>query len=265
MSTPQRPTDSYCLLVNSCDAYSDCWTPFFTLLARYWQPCDVPIYLNTETKAFAFPCLDIRCPRVGLEANCELAWSERLLRSLAHIPHQIVLYLQEDYFLYDDVDVAMVERLVTLMEQDDISHVNLMRRDQGERSGYQFLNHIPRRAEYRISAQAGLWRTRALRSYLRRHETVWEFEWYGTRRAWRRPDSFYYVNRAYDERRGDFVLPYRPGVVQGRWVRDDVEELFAAHGICVDYSGRGFHDPSNDNWRRKPRVIRATRRLRSIL
>src|SRR5947207_14477378 len=90
---------SYCLLVSSCDAYSDCWSPFFTLLARYWQPHTYSIYLNTETRGFEFPNLEIHCPRVGLTNSRELTWSERLLRCLEAIPYEIVLYLQEDYFI----------------------------------------------------------------------------------------------------------------------------------------------------------------------
>ena len=127
--------------------------------------------------------------------------------------------MQEDYFIDDTVDVAMLDRLVALMEREPISQVSLMPDGRpGTSSGHEFLSTIDRRAEYRISAQAGLWRKSALRSYLRRHETVWEFEWYGTRRARRRRDSFLYVNREYEELHGKRVVPYvGTGVLQGRW------------------------------------------------
>lgn len=257
---------SYCVLVSSCDAYADCWMPFFTLFAKYWQPYQHEIFLNTETRPFAFPNLDIRCPRVGLTARGDLAWSDRLMRCLDVIPYDIVLYVQEDYFINDAVDVAMIDRLVELMERDGIHHISLMRgRRRGSTSQYEFLDEIDRRADYRVSAQAGLWRVPTLKSYLRRHENVWELEWYGTRRAWRRPDSFYYVNRDYEAKFGKSVLPYRPtGVVHGRWARPVVEDLFAANEISIDYSRRGFYDRDDDDWGRKPLLTRAIRRLRSI-
>jgi hypothetical protein len=259
---------SYCILVSSCDAYEDCWRPFFTLLATYWQPNGHSVYLNTETRACEFPGLDIHCPRVGLATTRDLTWSERLVRCLDNIPYEIVLYLQEDYFINDIVNVSMIDQLVELMERDHLSHISLERSSElksGQKSSYRFLSHIDQRAEYRISAQAGLWRVSALKSYLRRHETVWEFEWYGTRRARRKKDTFLYVNEEYQEAHGKKVIPYIPtGVVHGRWVRNVVQDLFADHGIDVEYSLRGFFDVRDDVWNRKPLLIRAVRRLRSI-
>ncbi len=262
----EPPSAPYCIVVSSCDAYSDCWTPFFTLLSLYWKPAPPTVYLNTETQAFAFPGLDIHCPRVGREIDGELAWSERLIRTLDSIPYEIVLYLQEDYFIYDSVDVAVIDKLVDLMRRESISHISLAQCSRpGIRSTCPFLSHIPQDAKYRISAQAGLWNKSALRSYLRRHETVWEFEWYGTLRARRKRDSFFLVNQDYERLQGRWIIPYRPtGIEHGRWVRERVEKLFADHHISVDYAARGFYDPNEDPWHRKPRLIRAARRLRSL-
>jgi hypothetical protein len=262
----RRVPQSYCLLVSSCDAYADCWLPFFTLLAEYWRPHDHAIYLNTETQAFAFADLDIRCPRVGLTTSGKLAWSGRLLRCLDTIPYEIVLYLQEDYFIKDTVDVSMIERLVGLMVREGISYVDLNRSPRpGQESRYRFLSHIDQRADYRISAQAGLWRVSALKSYLRRHETVWEFECYGTRRARRKRDTFFYVNDEYEETYTKKIIPYdATGVVHGRWVKTLVEDLFAAHNIPVDYAPRGFYDPCDDVWNRRSLLTKAARRIRSI-
>lgn len=255
------------MLVSSCDAYEDCWLPFFTLLVDYWPSFDLPIYLNTETKAYSFPGLDIRCPRPELAAGRRLGWGDRLMRCLDSIDGDIVLYMQEDFFLKDEADVETIDRLVELMRRDHISHVSLVRgRRPGTPSRYEFLDHIGQRADYRISAQAGLWQIPVFRSYLRRHETVWELEWYGSRRARRRRDTLFQISPRYEEASGrERVLPYRAtGVVHGKWVRPVVEELFAAHGVKVDYSQRGFLDHDNDDWRPPPRLKRAVRRLRSF-
>lgn len=256
----------YCLLVNSCDAYADCWRPFFTLLSKFWQPYDHAIYLNTETQDFTFPGLTIHSPRVGLAAARDLGWSDRLIRCLDLVPYDFILYLQEDFFIKDQVDVGMVDSFAELMARDGISHIGMFRgRRPAHRSQYKYLDEIEQRANFRITAQAGLWRVSALRSYLRRHESVWDLEHYGTRRAWRRPDSFFQVSEAYDAEFGKPIFPYRPtGVVHGRWARPVVEELFAANDIVVDYSQRGFYDRDNDDWRRAPLVSRALTRLRSI-
>jgi hypothetical protein len=257
----------YCILVSSCDAYADCWLPFFALLARYWPAPHPAIYLNTETRDFSFPALDVHCPRVGAAAGSALAWSERLIRCLDAIPFDYVLYLQEDYFVHAPVDAPMIGELVDLMQRAEISHIRLVHDDRpGSRSAYRYLSRIDQHARYRVTAQAGLWRVAALRSYLRPHETVWEFEWYGTKRAHRRRDSFFYVNEEYERRHGEAVLPYRgTGVAHGRWVREIVEQLFAAHRISVNFDERGFYDPDTDTWGRRPLLTRAARRLRCSL
>jgi hypothetical protein len=259
--------DDYCLLVSSCDAYEDCWLPFFTLFARYWPSPTRLIYLNTETKHFTYRGLPLMCPAPGQPSSTRLPWSARLLRCLDVIPYRYVLYLQEDYFLTDAVDVPRIDAFVDLMRRHGISHIGLERGltgPSGPKSEHRFLSYVGPRADYRISAQAGLWDVAALRSYLRRHETVWEFEWYGTRRAWRKHDTFLYVDREYEQTFGKKVFPYVPtGVVQGRWVREVVQDLFATHGIEIDYRVRGFHDESPLPPR--PHVVRrAIRRVRSI-
>lgn len=273
MTDPAQPTQGhakppYCLLVSSCDAYADCWLPFFTLLATYWRPCDCEIYLNTETRSFSHPALDIHCPRVGLAASHELTWSERLLRCLDTIPYETVLYLQEDYFIKDTVDVTLIESFAQLMRQEHISHISLERGTAitpGDKTPYRFLSLMHKSAAYRISTQAGLWKVSALRSNLRRHETVWEFEEYGTKRARRNHEIFLFLNEEYQKLHDQKPIAYDPtGVVQGQWARNVVEELFAAHNIDVDYAARGFYNPhTGPNGHRTLRT-RARKKLRSI-
>jgi len=40
-----RETGDTCVLIASCDAYSDAWAPFFALMKKYWPDCPYPIYL----------------------------------------------------------------------------------------------------------------------------------------------------------------------------------------------------------------------------
>jgi len=265
--TNGQPVGQYCVLVNSCDSYADCWGPFFTLFAHYW-PRRVPrIYLNTETLSYSYPGLDI-IP-LGVASHAGLAWSARVMGCLDRIPEPVVLYMQEDYFLKAPVDVPFVERCVADMLAHAVTHVSLHPSacwSPSEASSLPHLSVVPRRAQYRISTQAGLWLRPALRSYMRKHENVWELEWYGTRRAWRRRDTFLHVNPDYITANGNDPVPYDPtGIGHGRWARDVVEELFAEHDIPVDFSRRGFYKEEGGDRRRPPRPYRALRRLRSIL
>jgi hypothetical protein len=268
-SLPQESADrlSYYVLLSSCDAYADCWEPFFKLFATYWPAPRPTVVLNTETRGYEYPGLSILCPRVEL-GGAGLTWTERLFATLDHAPHQIVLYMQEDYFLKAPVDAGYVEELASLMLERDWSHIDLTRNpslSEGTPTDEPFLSAIPQRADWRLNTQAGLWTKEAIRTYGRRHESVWEFEWFGTRRAWRREDTFYSVNQAYRvAHAGLNPIPYDgTGIVHGYWDRGVVQELFDRHQIAIDFSQRGFFDEDGAPRPRPPLVQRAARRIRS--
>jgi hypothetical protein len=258
----------YGILVNSCDAYADCWEPFFKLLSTYWPERRTGIVLNTETAGYEFPGLEIECPRVELETGRRLTWTERLLETLKRAPYDVVLYMQEDYFLKASVDARFLDYLVGLMLEREWTHVSLERNPELPEGGAleeEFLSEIPQRADWRLNTQAGLWKRDRISTYARRHESVWEFEWYGTRRAWRRSDSFYHVNQAYRDAHGGLnPLPYDgTGIVHGHWDRAVVTDLFERHGIEVDFSERGFFDEHGAPRAPAPLIKRVVRRARS--
>ena len=123
----------YSVLVNTCDKFEDCWNPFFKLFCMYWKDYKGKIYLNTEYKDYSFPGLDIIPVKgcVGKKINGSFAtWSQCLKWALDSIPEDIILYLQEDYFLKSQVQTSMIDDAVNLMlENKDIKCIHLT--DQG--------------------------------------------------------------------------------------------------------------------------------------
>jgi len=236
----------YTLIVNSSDNYSDCWSPFFTLLDRYWPDLDARVILNTERAVFTLPSTHpVESSRVQEDSERRLTWSECLLRCLDLVETPVVLYMQEDYFLEERVDHETITAFVRRMIADPrIRHLGLTAfgsRGAFERTDDEQLWKVDRKAPYRISLQAALWRTDAMRSYLRPEENGWMFEIYGTRRAWRCDELFLTVNR--DLERIRRVLPYSmAGIVKGRWWQT-MPALFVREGIPMDFSRRGFFVP----------------------
>jgi len=270
-TAPRASADEACaLLVNSTDSYADCWIPFFTLFREYWPEPYPPIVLNTETKEFRFPGLDIRCSAVGRgPARRTPTWSESLARCLATIDDDIVLYMQEDYFISGPVDTATIARCAALMRQHELACIRLMEcGGAGPWSPSEFdgLWNVDRKADYRVSLQAGLWNTRVLSSYLRKHEDATHFEVYGSRRASRSSrDRILCVDRdVFTGQRQ--VIPYSPtGIVKGKWNRGAVVDLFADHGIAVDFGRRGFYTPGDERRSRASLAVRIRDRLRSAI
>ncbi len=193
-------TTNYSILINTTDSFEDCWIPFFTLLKKYWPDYSGKIYLNTETKVFTFPGLNI----ISLQNNqstpeIRITWSECLFRALNSIDDDIILYMQEDYFLKDVVKTDLVEKYVRMMQENAAMHcIHLT--DQAvipDKKSEQFegLYSVVLKQRYRISCQAALWRKDTLKSYLRTYENAWEFEEFGSKRAAIANDDFYTVIR----------------------------------------------------------------------
>jgi hypothetical protein len=233
---------SFTLLVNSCDGFEDCWGPFFTLLERYWAAPHPPVILNTELKTFEPACLDMRCSQVQAGIERRLSWSECLSGALAMVETPLVLYMQEDYFIENPVDVDAIAALVQRMIDDpSIAHIGLTHFGAGSPilpDTRPMLSKIGPLATYRISTQAGLWRTNALQSYLLPWESGWMFELFGTVRSWKRNELFLTLDR---DTTKPMIEYQHTGIVKGQWSHF-VPALFKREGIAVDFAARGFYN-----------------------
>lgn len=81
------------LIISSCDAYSDIWDAFFTLLHRNW---DIPyhVMLNTETLSYQ------TTPKVQTVPSAPgTCWTRRLQNAVRTAKTEFVLVLLDDFFI----------------------------------------------------------------------------------------------------------------------------------------------------------------------
>lgn len=256
------------VLVNTSDGFSDCWTPFFDLMARYWPDCPYPIQLNTETLGYSHPHFAIVATMVAAASTRRRTWSECLADCLARIDTPYVLYLQEDFFLEAPVRADWIEIFMATMRAGRADVIRLMECDgSGPWTPTEdpALWMVDQNARYRIALQAALWRKSTLQKSLRAHESGWQLEGFGSTRARRRLDEkVLCAARDRFHGPGREIFPYVPtGVVNGKWERAVVEPLFARHGFNVDFSRRGFFDATATG-RKGPLLKRVTDRCRSL-
>lgn len=244
--------NEYSILVNTCDKFEDCWNPFFKLWSIYWPDCRGQIFLNTEYKDYRFESLKITplkvCKSHNIPHNKRATWSQCLKWALESIDSDIVLYMQEDYFLKDFVKEDIVNKYVQLMiDNKDIDCIHLT--DQAVKpettpSEFDKLFPVKLNQRYRISCQAALWKRDVLLSYLRSYENAWQFEEYGSKRGKILKHNFYVVDKNWIKLNEFEIIPYIfTGIVQGRWL-PEVVPLFEKHQILIDYSTRGFSNQS---------------------
>lgn len=258
--------EGFSVLINTTDSFEDCWIPFFTLFRKFWPEYAGPIYLNTETKSFSFRGLNIVSVRNNKDSpGKRVTWSECLIRALASIDSEIVLYMQEDYFLNNFVQHDLVCEYVSLMiEHKDIHCIHLT--DQAVTPGshpsnYKRLYPVQMDQQYSVSCQAALWRKEVLMDYLRPYEDAWNFEELGSQRAALLHHNFYVVDSKFVRINQFEIIPYVfTGIIKGHWNKA-VVPLFQQNGILVDYSKRGF----GENVPRTSFFRRLTRRCKRIL
>ena len=257
------------ILVNTSDGFEDCWPAFFQLFRTYWPDCPYPIVLNTEKKFFTWPGVDIRSACVSKDSDRRLTWSECLVRCLDSIDTPYVLYLQEDFFLEAPVNATMIDRFLDVMRAGQADVIRIMEcggSGPWKPSEHQDLWVVDQQARYRIALQAALWKTSVLRSYLKMHESPWQLEVFGSRRARRRRNErVLCVNRDLYHGQSKEIFPYFPtGVVSGMWDRRAVVDLFARQGIAMDFSKRGFIDERIKLPKKPPLIKRLVDRVRSF-
>lgn len=235
------------ILVNTCDAFEDCWDPFFLLFKEYWPDFNGTLYLNTEVKSYSYPGLNIIPLKVAERKNVgpfELSWSQCLIDALNFIDDDIILYMQEDYFLHNFVKNDLVTKyLKYINDHGNIGCIHLT--DQGTQPDLAFKKSqelYPANLNHRdlLSCQAAFWRKTTLLKCLKPSESGWQFEEFGSKRAKFLNLGIYAIDRSYIRKNEYEIIPYLfTGIVQGRWIKE-VPALFEKHNIKVDFSQRGF-------------------------
>ena len=236
---------AFTVFVNSCDSFRDCWVPFFRLLGAHYPSAPKPVILNSERIAFDDDEHVVSTMVSYADGARHLTWSEATLKGLFVVNTELVLYLQEDYFISNMVEDEKILRYVALMgtrEFADVACIQLTTFGSSRIDGVHIVDGlftVPKDDRYRASLQASLWRTDSLRMLLRRHENAWQFEIFGSIRSKRFPGRYLAVART---GRDSPIMYVKTGIIKGKWYAPAVVALFARFSIAVNFGERGFFD-----------------------
>lgn len=228
------------VLVNTCDSYEDVWNPFFILFKKYWPDNKYPIYFNTETKKYTFKGLNIKVINYPRKSQ----WGERLIHALKSIDTKYIVFLLDDFLLMDNVRNEVIEECIELMDKNEkiSSFCFSPDTEDGEIDIDDGLSPLflkrPDVCKYKLHCQAAIWRRELLISYIRGHESPWDWEILGSIRAERYKESFYILK---PNEKPVFKYDFRKyGIIRGKW-SIETPEMLNKEGIIVDYSKRGFY------------------------
>lgn len=256
-------------LINTCDTYSDSWTGFFQLLDIQWPDFQLDIVLNTETKEFTFSDFNIRT--IHFQGKEKMAWGERLIETLKRIDTKYILFFLDDFYLTDKVRVYEIEKCYNYMEENSnivyFSFFPVEDTDNKISEKYIGFEKRPQRGKYRYNCQIALWNREKLISSLRRHESPWEMELYGSIRSRRCNDEFYTLSAKVSP-----IFCYQNGgvIMRGRWYLSRVVPLMEKYLLDIDLTEReSYEDYLMVEHKRKRKLMRGIKNrihiIKSIL
>lgn len=266
-------------LINSCDKYEDAWHPFFECLWNFAGNLPYPMILNTEGKKYSSSHYEVETVNTAGKTT----WSKRLFKVLNHVNTEFVFFLLEDYFLEDSFDRDRFEKVVEYMKtHPDVGLVDIRPR-WAESQQEKELNKLTYKdtedsftersnENFNITCSPGVWRTSVLKSLLRMHEDVWEFEYYSGIRA---KKQGYKVVRFNTRTPAIYEYDYQVwsgmGITAGKWLPKN-KEFFEKLGIAVNYDRLGIADVSSVDQIRKinrtnPVIMmkKALRKIRKLI
>lgn len=213
----------------SCDAYSDLWENFFSLLKKYWPEFDGEIILNTESKSFRYDGFTISEP---LHCGKNVSWSQRLAWALDRAKNPLVLIVLEDFYLKAPVNhAAFCKSLAYMRANPKVAGITYLR-EPGISKPEKALPGFFRRKQfsiYKMTAHISLYRKDYLRSLLKKNESAWEFEVNGTIRSWFKPGAC-----LCPQNNNDAVFPYDFGslILRGKYYGPVKRRFEKAEGIA---------------------------------
>ncbi len=234
-------------LVNSNDKAEDLWRPFFTALKTQWPTMDMPIVLNTESKSFSFPGYNIKTFNI-CKSKRKYPWGKMLIETLKRIDTKYVLCILDDYWLEAPVDEEEFLKVFKWLDDNpDIAcfsfypcELNAANIKDELFEGYELR---PLLGGYRFGCGVAVWRKERLMTFVRPHESAWEWEIWGTMRSPR------YMDRIYVRKKGmPDVIPHgdpaKGGMVhRGKWIKEAVDKYSQIYDLSyIDFSKRGFED-----------------------
>lgn len=166
------------ILVNSCDLYEDAWYPFFKLFQIQWPDCPYRIVLNTETKKYDCPFMNVET----INSGSDLSWTARLRYALNQIDSEFVLFFLEDFFLMEKVDDELFFQAVDLIKSNPkIGRINFMRKRLDDVFTYVpnevcYFKKIDKKGKRRTDVIISLWRKDYFLKLLYKDENPWQYE-----------------------------------------------------------------------------------------
>ena len=216
----------------SCDKNDEVWPVFYACLNKYW-PNHPKTYLLTETKYY--PLMKTINHDYPLDK-----WTTRIYKSLEDIPQNKIIFICDDCFLDEKVNIKKLQDCLNLLNKNNIAYINfeLSFDSHDGDSIYKGFKKKMSDSSYRLSLLCGIWNKDKLMNILKyKEQSPWQLE-----------NSQYMNGYSSYQVTGDKVLSwFRDGPMMcgakysGKWSRD-LPAFLEKEGLKMDLDKKGFND-----------------------
>ena len=198
---------NYRVVVSTCDKYTPYLKPFIHQFNTYWSSKQ-----NVLVAGFTRPDWDMpnnfKFHSIGRQEDYPIEkWSDSIIELLHYISDEVIVFMLEDYWLTDKVDVEGVQLLVDYAKKHaEVIRIDLTpdrlhtMRDHPEFAGkydYKFgkLGHLDlvksaTGAPYSLAMITSVWRTDNVLSCLQAGWDPWQVEMQGSYKAYLKGDNY---------------------------------------------------------------------------
>lgn len=219
------------IVIPSTTKYSDAWGPFVALFRKFWQDCQYPLTLITDTKTDPWDGDN------AIVIGQDLGWCANFRKGLEQVDSEFILMLQEDFMLNAPVDHAYVNKALKMMLDDDsIGCFRLYPCPGPDITLGADYGQIDSNAKYRVSCQSAIWRKSHIMDILARFNTPREFEIDGTNYVNNNCNNYKYLSVKREPNQWP-IQYYCSAITRGSWNPDAVA-FVKSFGIPIDTSRR---------------------------
>lgn len=213
----------FAILVVSCDKYSDLWNPFFKSFFKFWPDCPFDIYLLNNHN-----CINI--PRVkNISVGDDISWSDNLYKAINGLKEEYIFLFLEDLFLIEFVETNKILKIFTWILESNANYVRINpSATKADKKFNDLVGIISKGTLYRTSTVLSVWKKDILLNLLKKGESAWDFEIYGSLRS-DIYDEFYATWGKY--------FPIINAIIKGKWQRKAIRKL-SSIGIEINLSKR---------------------------
>lgn len=229
------------LIISSCDAYKELVDNFLLLFKKFFKDFDGPMF-STLSDDINFDEGSIK--GIGIE-NSNKSFSDRLLICLDKVETEYVLFFLDDFYLLKPVNINLFNSAINILNRDSKVKTILLHDEVGSKyvcdNNYnEYFDVKNNKTPYLCTSQAMLWRIDFFKQIIRRNESAWEFEQFGSYRMRHKKGIHLYR----DDKFAD-AISYPYGGVCSKGKINSKIKYFKDYDFYDSLEGKIYYTPKN--------------------